>query len=68
MPPGSMVTEASVFRTFSHTLCISSSGCSSEVFIISFNKLVTVTVSLRSVSYSGKLTEAKEEVIGTSDL
>ena len=49
------------------TLCISSSGCSSVSFIISFNKLVNISVSLSSVS-SSKLIKPGKGVVGTSNL
>ena len=64
-----MGIEAPMLRTLPDlTVCISSSGCSSVSFIISFNKLVTLSVSLSSVSHSSKLIEHKEGVMGTSDL
>ena len=44
--------EMPVLRTLSDlTLCVSSADCSSVSFIISFNKLINVDVSLSSVSF-----------------
>ena len=47
---------------------MSSFGSSSVSFIMSFNKLVNVTVSLSSVSCSSKLMKPEEEVMGISNL
>ena len=57
--------ETPVLRTLPDLdLCVSSSGCSSVSFIISFNKLINVSVSLSSVSL---FSESKgEEVVGIS--
>ena len=67
--PNSRATEAPVLGTLPDlALCISSSGCSSVAFVISFNKLVNVRVSLNSLRHSNKLTKPEEGVVGTSDL
>ena len=69
MHPDSMGTEVPVFRTLPDlTLWISSSVYSSVFFIISFNKLVNISVSLVSVSPSSKLIKPQEVVVGTTDL
>lgn len=47
---------------------MSSSDFSSASFIIPFNKLVIMPVSLSSVSHSGKLVKPGEGVHGTSNL
>lgn len=49
-------------------LCISSSGCSSVAFIISYSKMLNVNASLSSMSLSSKLFESEEGVVETSDL
>ena len=68
-PLTSMGTEVPVLQIFADlTLYISSSDCTSMSFIIFFNKLVNVSVSLTSESHSSKLLEAEEEVMGTPDL
>ena len=62
-------TEAPVLGTLPHlALFLSSFGCSSVSFIISFNKLINASVSLSSVSHLAKLIEPKEEVVGISSL
>lgn len=45
-------------------LSISSSGCSFVSFIISFNKLTNISVSLNFLSHSSKLIEPKKGVVG----
>ena len=54
----SMELLCSFLQTLTYTLF--PSGCSSVSFIISFNKLVNINVSLSSMSYSSKFTEPKE--------
>ena len=52
--------EAPALRTLQTSpYIISSSGCSSVSFIISFNKVANIWVSLSSVSHSNKLTELR---------
>ena len=62
-------TEAPVLRTLPDLAqWNSSSGCSSVSFIIFFNKVVDVRVSLSSASCSGKSVEPEEGIVETSDL
>ena len=69
MHPNSMGTEAPVLGTLLDlVLWISSFGCSFVSFIISFNKLVNISVSLSSVSHPSKLIEPEKGVMGTSNL
>lgn len=66
------VTNSNLMETKAHdygtlrdfTLCVSSSVS----FIIPFNKLVNISVSLRFVRCSSKFTEPKNEIIGNSNL
>ena len=41
-------------------LCTSSSGCSSVSLVISFNKLVSIHVSVNYESYSSKLVKSRD--------
>ena len=51
--PNSTVTEAPALGALSDLAsCVSSSGCSSVSFIISFNELLDIGVTLSSVSRS----------------
>ena len=56
--PDSRKTETPALRTFPDVfLYITSSGCSSVSFIISLQKLVSLSVSLSSANFSSKLVE-----------
>lgn len=67
--PNCTGTEVSALRTLPDlALCISSFGYSSISFIMSFNKLVNIPVSLSSLGYSRQLLEFEDLVMGNSDL
>ena len=59
---GVLQESMEALKPFPHTLPCTflPSGCSSISFIISFNKLVNISVSLSSGSHSGKSTELEE--------
>lgn len=65
MHPNSMGTKSPALEALPHlALCISPSGGSSVSFIMSFNKPVTLSVSLSSVNPSSKLIESEEDIVG----
>lgn len=58
-------TEGPLFRTLPHASLHQAVDC---ILIISFNKLINISLSLIFVSCSSKLTEPKEDVVRTSNL
>lgn len=65
MYPNTTGTEAPALGTLPDlTLCMCLSDWSSVSFIMSFNKLVNISISLSSVSCSSKLIEPKGRVVG----
>ena len=66
--PNSTRTEAPALRAPKPHPTHPSSGSSSVSFIISFSKLVNISVSLSSGSCSTKLIDPEAEIMGTADL